>query len=141
MAEIKDSGKIAEKWARVTPARTEDYDAGIKDPRKDWQTSTSSAEQRYKDGVSKASARGAFGKGVAKAGSAKWQRKAIEVGTRRWPEGVAAAKPDYAAGFSPYADTIKATTLPPKYPKGDPRNIDRVASIAKALRAKKESIG
>lgn len=141
MANIKDTAAIAAKWQRVTPQRTEDYDAGISNPAADWATQTKAAETRWKDGVQKAAGRGAFGKGVAGAGTEKWQRKSKEVGTRRWGEGVQAAQSDYAQGFAPYASTIASTNLPPRYPKGDPRNIDRVSAIAKALRAKKESMG
>lgn len=140
MAGIKDTSKIAEKWQRVTPQRTQDFDEGVSNPSADWGANTKAAEGRWKDGINKAAQRGAFGKGVSKAGTDKWQRKTKEVGTRRWGEGVQAAKGDYEAGFSPYAAVISSTTLPPKYPKGDPRNLDRVAAIAKALRAKKESM-
>lgn len=138
MPKVKDPSRIATKWARVTPLRTEDYDAGLRDPSSDWQTATAAAEGRYKEGVSKAAARGSFGKGVTKAGTAKWQRRAIDVGTRRWGEGVQAAKGDFQSGFEPYAQVISSTTLPPRYPKGDPRNMERAAVMAKALRAKKE---
>ncbi len=141
MPPVKDVSKISEKWARVTPQRTEDYDDGISNPSVDWASATKAAEDRYKEGVQKAVSRGAFGKGVSKAGTEKWQRKAKEVGTRRWGEGVQAAKSDFAAGFAPYAAAIESVKLPPRYPKGDPRNIARVAAIAKALRDKKEQIG
>jgi hypothetical protein len=47
------------------------------------------------------------------------------------------AKDDYAKGFGPYANVIAATTLPPRYPKGDPRNIERVSAIAQALHQEK----
>jgi len=140
MANIKDASLISKKWARVTPQRTEDFDAGVKNPRTDWKDATMAAETRYKDGVAKAAARGAFGKGVSKAGTSKWQQKTIEKGTRRWGEGVQLAEKDYETGFAPYADVIKNTVLPPRYPKGDPRNIDRVTAMSKALRAKKESM-
>lgn len=141
MAEIKSVTEIAEKWARVTPGRAEDYQKGIESPRKDWESATAAAEGRYKEGVQKAAARGAFGKGVRAAGTAKWKEKALELGVRRWPEGVQAAQDAYNAGFAPYADVIARTSLPPKYPRGDIRNIARVAAIAKALRDKKESLG
>ena len=42
--------------------------------------------------------------------------------------------PDYQAGVQPYLDTIAATTLPPRFTKGDPRNLDRVKIISQALR-------
>jgi hypothetical protein len=34
-------------------------------------------------------------------------------------------------------DVIANTVLPPRGPKGDPRNLDRVKAITTALRAKK----
>jgi hypothetical protein len=139
MANIKDPGAISEKWARVTPQRTEDYVQGVQSPRTDWKTATAAASERYKEGVQKSIARNAFGKGVARSGTENWQKGTLEKGSRRWGEGVGIAKGNYAAGFGPYADTIRSTTLPPRYPKGDPRNIDRVKVIADALRKKKES--
>ncbi|GAI99178.1 unnamed protein product [marine sediment metagenome] len=134
---IASSSVIAAKWARVTPERATDYEAGVRSPRRDWKTETAAAEARYKDGVTKAAAEGRFGKGVAKAGTSKWQRKAINVGTARFGPGVAAADTDYEEGFKPYRDVIAGTTLPERYATGDPRNIKRVEVIAKALHDKK----
>jgi len=139
MADIKSPTDIARKWARVTPARTEDYKLGVENPLKDWASETAAAETRYKDGVAKAAARNAFGKGVKKAGTAKWKEGATTMGVRRWGEGVQAGESAYASGFAPYSEVISRTALPPKYPKGDPRNIARVAAVAKALRDAKEA--
>jgi hypothetical protein len=137
MANIKSSSEIAEKWSRVTPQRTEDYEKGVKSPTKDWAASTKAAEESYKQGVTKAAQEGRFGKGVSQAGTEKWQSKAATKGVDRWGAGVQVAKSDYEAGFAPYAEAIKSVSLPPRYPKGDPRNIERVATIAKTLRTKK----
>ncbi|MBA7479420.1 hypothetical protein ES707_14854 [subsurface metagenome] len=134
---IASAADIAAKWARVTPGRTADYEAGVRSPRRDWKAETAAAEPRYKEAVTKAAAEGRFGRGVAKAGTAKWQRKAIDVGTARFGPGVAAAGPDYEAGFAPYAATIAGLTLPERYPTGDDRNLARVAVVAKALHLKK----
>jgi hypothetical protein len=78
-----------------------------------------------------------YAKGVAKAGTAKWQDKAAKKGPSRFAEGVQLAAGDYGTGFSAYADVIKGTTLPPRYPSGDIRNLDRVKVISQALRKKK----
>lgn len=137
---IKATSDISEKWARVTPQRTVDYQKGVQNPVKDWKTATAAAEDSYKSGVAAASAAGRFGKGVAKAGTEKWQAKAVSKGVDRWGPGVQIAKPDYEAGFAPYASAIAALTLPPRYPKGDPRNLDRVSAIAKTLRDKKVGV-
>jgi len=137
MAKVKSSTDVAKKWARVTPQRTEDYAEGVKAPRTDWAAATTAAKANYAAGVQAGITNDSFAKGVAKAGTAKWQKKAVEVGSARFGQGVAAAGPEFESGIAPYLQVIASTTLPPKYPKGDPRNIDRVRAIAVALRKKK----
>jgi len=137
MAEIKSAGQIAEKWSRVTPQRNADYEAGVRQPGKDWANNTAAAESSYEGGVQNAIQQKRFGKGVKNAGTPKWQAKTLEKGTQRWGPGVSVAQADYEAGFAPYRDEIERTSLPPRYPKGDPRNIERVSKLAKALHAKK----
>jgi hypothetical protein len=137
MAEIKNIGKIAEKWTRVTPQRSEDYSIGVQSPKRDWAGAAKAGEANWKAGVAAASASGQFGKGVDAAGSEKWKKKALEKGPGRFSEGVMTAGPDYQKGFAPYAEAIASLTLPPRFPKGDPRNVERVRAISTALRAKK----
>ncbi len=137
MAAIKSIVAIREKYARVTPGRTEDYAAGVASPRKDWATVTGAAEPAYKAGVQAAMTRGAFGKGVAEAGTAKWQGRALTVGVERWGPGVLAAVDAYERGFAPYRDVIERLRLPPRYPVGDARNYERVKAIGDALRRAK----
>ncbi len=36
MPVIKSSAKIAEKWAKVTPQRSAEYEDGVRNPTKDW---------------------------------------------------------------------------------------------------------
>jgi len=43
MVAIRSASEIAEKWARVTPGLTPDYEAGAKNPNKDWETQTLAA--------------------------------------------------------------------------------------------------
>lgn len=66
-----------------------------------------------------------FGKGVARAGTAKWQKGATEKGPGRWTSGVAAAEDEYRQGMGAVIQVIEGTTLPPRGPKGDPKNYDR----------------
>lgn len=140
MAFIRSVDSIADKWATVTPMRAADYASGIASPRRPWCAATKAAESAYQDGVTAAISRKSFGKGVAKAGDAKWFRKASVNGVRNWGPGVSEAKGDYAAGFAPYQAAIAATVLPPRYARRDPRNLARVKAIVDALIAKKVSI-
>jgi len=139
MPAIRSSAEIAEKWASVTPTRSGFYEAGVKSPRVDWARATAAAAENYKSGVTLAAAEGRFQKGVTRVGTEKWQRKAIDVGTGRWGPGVSIAAPDFAAGFAPFRDVIEKTALKPRFPKGDPRNYDRVKQIGDALHALKVS--
>lgn len=137
MAEIKSLSAIREKWSRVTPGRTEDYRLGIQNPKRDWADETLAATDNYKLGVDAAHAKGLFAKGVRSAGSAKWKDKALKKGPGRFAEGVMVGASDYEKGFAPYREAIEAVDLGPKFPKRDPRNIDRVKRVVEALIAKK----
>ena len=137
MAEIKSIQAIQEKWGRVTPQRSEDYALGIKNPKRDWAQSATAAKESHKAAMVAAATNDSYAKGVGKAGTARWQEKAIRKGPGRFSEGVVMAAPDYGTGFAPYADVIKATTIPPRFPRGDIRNLERVKVISQALRKKK----
>jgi hypothetical protein len=137
MAEIKSIAAIQEKWGRVTPTRTEDYTLGIRNPKRDWAQAASAAKESHKAAMTQAASTDAYAKGVAKAGTARWQDRATRKGPGRFAEGKIVGAPDYGTGFSPYADVIKATSLTPRFPRGDIRNLDRVKVISQALRKKK----
>lgn len=137
MAEVKSTAAIQAKWTRVTPQRTEDYKLGVTSPRRDWEKAASAAKETHKAAMVAAAASDAYGKGVTKAGTAKWQDRAIKKGPGRFAEGVMIGGDDYGKGFAPYRDEIEKTVLPPRFPKRDPRNIQRVATIALALGKKK----
>jgi len=139
MPKIRPVAEIAAKWAEVTPRREAFYKAGIERPKEIWEEKSVAAADAWGAGVTTAVAENRFAKGVAKVGQAKWSFGALEKGVKmgRWREGVAISKDIYAKEFTPFRDTIEATVLPARGPKGDPRNIDRVAAIAAALHAKK----
>jgi hypothetical protein len=137
--QIKSPDVIAKKYAARGAAAGADYSAGVQAPRQDWAQATEAASNTWGAGVQQAISSGAFSKGVAKAGTPKWQRKASGVGATRYGPGVQAAVSDYAAGVAPYLDVLRNLSLPARAPKGDPGNINRVAAVAAALRAKKVS--
>ena len=124
---------IRDKWTRVTPGRTEDYKLGIAHPKRDWEAETLAAKDNWKAGIDAAAGKGLFEKGIAKAGTKKWQDKALKKGPGRFAEGVYIAGPDYEKGFAPYREAIAATDLGPKFPRRDPRNLDRVRRVVEAL--------
>jgi hypothetical protein len=140
VAEIKDVSRIAAKWARVAPQRTQDYTDGVGAPRRDWSAASAAAQDTHSTAMQRAATNKSYSKGVRAAGSAKWQTRALAKGPNRYAEGVSIGEPDYRAGFTPFAETIARTTLPPRFPKGDPRNLERVKAIALNLHAKKTGV-
>jgi len=137
MANVKSADRVAEKWARVTPQRAEDYSLGVKSPRTSWANASTAANDRYKAGVTEAANANRYPKGIAATGDAGWSAKTLAKGPARFAEGVMLSGPDYQEAVKPYLDVIAATQLPPRGPKGSPQNLQRVAAIATALRKKK----
>lgn len=137
MARIRSASEIADKWVAVTPGRTAQFEQGVRSPLADWESNTKAAEKNYEQGVQASIINKRFGKGVDKAGTEKWQQKTLELGVSRWGPGVAAAGDEYESGFSPFRDVIEKTVLPPRFPRGDVRNFERVKVLGTALHEKK----
>jgi hypothetical protein len=131
--EVKDMARITEKFVRKTGQAGPDYAAGVANPRVDWATATKAAEPNYEAGVAAGIAKKRFGKGVLKAGTAKFQRGAIEKGVPCYPARVALAAGDYATGFEPFRAALQSTTLPPRRARRDPSNLTRVGAVVAAM--------
>lgn len=125
------------KWKERASMATGAYEQGVKNPRKDWAAATKSAEANWKVGITEASSKGRFGKGVDKSGTPAWQKGALEKGAQRFSQGVQLSQDKYKENVEPYLAVIRNLTLPPRGPKGSEQNIARVAAVASALRKKK----
>lgn len=136
-AKIRTAEEIGAKWKEVTPGRRAYYEAGIDDPLEDWETNTKLASAAFKAAVSAPDMLTRFLGGVARAGTAKWKRKAKEVGPSRFAEGVAVAEDDFVAGFAPHQAVIAGTEIPDRKPRGDPANYERSKAIGTALHKKR----
>jgi len=139
MPAIRDLSAIRDKWATVTPGRAPQYDQGVRAPKTDWKAATVAGNDSWKAGIASAVQRNAFSGGVEKAGTAKWQRGAVDKGTVRYGPGVQAAATDYEAGFAPYREVIARTVLPPKGPRRAPQNGQRSLLMGEALAKAKEA--
>ena len=137
MPKVKASAATSEKWLRRTSSAGEEYAQGVANPRTPWKEATAAATGRWAEGVQAAVTQKRFDKGVAKATNESWSSGAINKGVSRFGPGVANSTEKYNAAVSPYLSTIAATDIGPRYPKGDPRNIERVRKLALALHAKK----
>ena len=140
MAKIRSVASISSKWARVAGASGPSYEEGVTNPTGDYAAGALAANSAWKAGVQAAAGRDAFAAGVRKAGNEKWQRNAKAKGPARYAQGVQVAQGDYEAGFTPYAQVIASTQLPPRGPRRSPQNLQRVATMAQALGARKEAL-
>lgn len=138
MPAVRNRGQIAQKWQRKAAAAAPDYSNGIANPREDWATKTAQSSQAWAAGVQRAAANNSFQSGVQEAGTEKWKRNAMQKGPARFAQGVQAAQQDYAQGVNKYLDVIESTQLPPRGPKGDPSNIERVRVLAEKLHQAKQ---
>ena len=141
MANIKPIEESSDKWVRRASVASQDYLKGIQNPKRSWSESSVSAEGNYKAGVVAAANAGRYAKGVKKAGDSKWKEMASSKGPGRFAEGVSIGKDDWQKGFAPYHSAIASLNLPPRGPKGDPKNLQRVTAVANALRAVYEKGG
>lgn len=140
MAAIRSATDIARKWAEVTPGRAAQYEAGVRNPVRDYAAGAVAANEAWKGGVQAAVAGDRFKRGVTKAGTAKWQDRALKLGPARYGPGVTIAQPDFEAGFAPYREAIAATVLPPRGPRRSPQNLQRVNAMVAAISARKEAL-
>jgi len=129
--------EIADRFVKFAPGRSDRYEEGVRNPKKDWAEETAAAEKNYEEGVKKSITRKAFGTGVKKCGTARQQEHTIR-NIPRWSEGISGAGDDMAAAMGPVVAVLQATKLPERYPTGDDRNYERSKTVGKALRKAKE---
>lgn len=125
--------RVAAKWARRAASAGQEYSEGVTMTPKSWAGAAKAAENNYKQGVTAAANAGRFGRGIDKAGDAKWKKNATEKGPARFAQGVSVAEGDYSAQVAPYLEAISRTDLPARGPRGSEANYQRVAAIGKAL--------
>lgn len=102
-----------------------------------WQANTLGAKDTYRAQVTAPGIADRQAAGVRKAGAAKFARKILAIAKDRYSPGVQAAKDDYTSNVEPYFATLSALSLPSRKGKGDIANYDRVATVGKALHAKR----
>lgn len=131
---VKPAGEVARKWVQRAAAAAPDYTNGVKDAAGDWEAATAAAGDNYAQGVNQAIADGRFARGVREAGGAKFAARASTLGAQRFAPGVQASEGAMASGVAPVLQAIAGVTLPPRAPKGDPRNMERANVMAQTLR-------
>lgn len=137
MPRVPDIGRVAAKWAQNAGNAQGAYSDGVQNPKEDWQRATIAAAENYKAGTQKAITENRFTKGVQRVSTDEQIQASVQKGTARYGQGIALAGPAFAEGMEPVLQVIASTVLPPKKPKGDPSNIQRVGALAAAQHAAK----
>jgi hypothetical protein len=137
MPKVPDLARVAAKWQTNAGNASPAYADGVQNPKEDWQRSTLAAAENYKAATSKSIAEGRFQKGVQRTSTESQIQASVQKGTARFSQGVTLGGPDFAAGIEPVLQVIATTQLPPRKPKGDPSNIQRVGALAAAQHAAK----
>ncbi len=136
---IKDTGKLMEKFARRASGATKDYQEGLLTPKQPQAASAIAQADTWSLAVSSPDAKVQFVKRLQRAGDEKWFRKANSTGVERYARGAEAAKQDWATGVEPYLAKLRAVSLPPKGLRRSPQNIARVQAVIDALGEVKKS--
>lgn len=140
MVNFKDLSKSAAKFTNNGAAAQQTYVQNAAAAGQHWQDNTAAAEGNYVQGVQAAASRGAFGKGVAKAGAAKYSKQVQAVGGARFADGITKAAPAWQAGFGAIAQQVQNTQLPARGPRGSAANYQRAAAMGAAFRAAKTGV-
>lgn len=136
---VQDS---ASKFVKRASAADQDYKAGVQNAGGRWQAGAEASEDAYATGVSEALAEKRFGKGVRKAGAAKYQDNAVKLGPERFRTGVANAEQAYVKGSAPFVSAMASTTLSPRGARGSSQNANRVREQMDLMRrVRKDTLG
>lgn len=130
---VKDISAIAKKFVARAGVAAGDYSSGVQNTQKDQAALAIAAKDSWAAGVQAAVTNGSFVRGLTKSGTAKWKANSAGIGAQRYAPGVANAQTAYANGFAPFLQVLAGLTLSQRYPRGDPRNTQRVIDVNTAL--------
>jgi hypothetical protein len=136
---VKDVTASASKYAARASAAANDYKTGVMNSGQKWHDNTKASADNYAQGTQAAIANGMFAKGVDKSGPQRYTDRASTKGATAFPAGVNAGQGRWATNVQPYFQVLQSATLPPRGPKGDPRNQQRSQMVSDLLRRKKVS--
>jgi len=134
---VKAIADAATKFVNRASAAGGDYKSGVMNAGQAWSDSTLASADTYAAGVQQAIGRGAFAKGVQKAGPQKFQTNASTKGANHYPEGIRAGQGPYQQNTAPYFDALSSIVYPPRRPRGDPANQQRSIIVQTTLHAKR----
>jgi hypothetical protein len=133
MPRVREVGYLAEKWSRKAGQAAPDYEFGVRNPTTDWQQATLQARDAWRAGIQQAIQENRWENAIRQTSTQQWAEAAATKGPQRYSQGVQLARDKWAREWEPYRQVIESVQLPPRGPRGDPNNIQRVAKIAQEL--------
>lgn len=137
MVKTKGLARTVGKWIARAAVASDDFKAGIENPKTPWESSTLAAVGTFKSAIASPDVPKLFSAGVKKAGDAKWSKMALEKGVGRFSDGIEKSKEYFEGSMGPVLSTIEATTLSKRGPRGSAINYNRSKEIGTALHAKR----
>lgn len=134
---FKDIASSATKFTQRGANAAGDYTKNASAAGSTWHDNTAASEANYQAGVQEAISRGAFGKGVNKAGPTKYANQITAVAGPRYSDGISKAGPAWQKGFGPIASAVAGKDIGPRGPRGSAQNKQRASAMADAFRAAK----
>lgn len=139
---VRSAAESAAKFKTRAAAASNDYAAGVRGAGGRWAAGAEAAEDAWATGTQEAIASRRFGKGVRKAGAAKYEQNATTLGPQRFAQGVQNAEGAYSAGVQPFIAAMSSAQLPPKGARGSAQNVSRVqAQIDLMRKTRMERLG
>lgn len=133
----KSAQSVAQKFVERAGAASGDYVQGAQETTKDQAARAIAAKAIYQQSLTASFARGAYEKGLSKAGKSGWLRGITEKGSSRFAEGVAVSAQKYATESGKYDSARAAADSMPRGLKGSATNLAKVAAVVNALRQAK----
>jgi hypothetical protein len=133
MARRLDVAAIAAKFKQRASVAGPAYNEGVQNPRRDWKAAAEAGEANYAIALQAAIAAQRRLKAIRKVDARAFVQACVTKGTLRYSQGVAMAEDKYKANMAPYIAALNEIELPERFPKGDPRNLERVRVIDEAL--------
>lgn len=131
---VRSAAESAAKFKTRAAAASQDYANGVRGAGGRWAAGAEASEEAWATGTQEAIAQRRFGKGVRKAGAAKYEQNATTLGPQRFSQGVANAEGAYSAGVAPFIAAMSSATLPVKGSRGSAGNMARVQAQSDLMR-------
>lgn len=134
---MKSAQASSTKFVERASGATTDYVDGVRSSTKDQNALAIAAAERHKLATTEALNRGAYAKGLQKAGKAAYIEGVTKKGQDRFASGVAASAIKYAQNSGAYDSARGAADNLPRGVKGSEANFARSKAVGQALRAAK----